>query len=100
MGHMVFFTLQFSKSFPGSGHAAPTPNVGNAVSQDLSVFDAYAPQSTPAQNQVTFKVIFTGPNSEYYIYSTILHILSLFSQLSTEVFNVSCTSHFSICHFV
>ncbi|XP_039980886.1 sorting nexin-9b isoform X2 [Xiphias gladius] len=39
-------------SFPGAGSTAPTPSVGNVASPDLSFFDAYAPASTPAQNQV------------------------------------------------
>uniref|UniRef100_A0A3Q3WZ37 Sorting nexin n=1 Tax=Mola mola TaxID=94237 RepID=A0A3Q3WZ37_MOLML len=40
-------------SFPGPSIAAPTPSFGNASSQDLSQFDAFAPQSTPAQSQTT-----------------------------------------------
>ncbi|XP_058469413.1 sorting nexin-9b isoform X2 [Solea solea] len=39
-------------SFPGAGTTAPTPSAGNVASQDLSIFDAYAPASAPAQNQV------------------------------------------------
>nr|XP_043905285.1 sorting nexin-9b isoform X1 [Solea senegalensis] len=39
-------------SFPGAGTTAPTPSAGNVASQDLSFFDAYAPASAPAQNQV------------------------------------------------
>ncbi|XP_030578018.1 sorting nexin-9b isoform X1 [Archocentrus centrarchus] len=40
---------QFS-AFPST--AAPTPSLGNVASPDLSFFDAYAPATTPAQNQV------------------------------------------------
>uniref|UniRef100_A0A3B4FR66 Sorting nexin n=1 Tax=Pundamilia nyererei TaxID=303518 RepID=A0A3B4FR66_9CICH len=40
---------QFSV-FPSA--AAPTPSLGNVAASDLSFFDAYAPASTPAQNQV------------------------------------------------
>uniref|UniRef100_A0A3Q1I9E3 Sorting nexin n=1 Tax=Anabas testudineus TaxID=64144 RepID=A0A3Q1I9E3_ANATE len=39
-------------SFPGVGTTAPTAAGGNVASSDLSVFDAYAPTSAPAQNQV------------------------------------------------
>lgn len=39
-------------SFPAAAVPAPTPSAGNVASQDLSIFDAYAPQSAPAQNQV------------------------------------------------
>nr|XP_046230080.1 sorting nexin-9b isoform X1 [Scatophagus argus] len=39
-------------SFPGTGVPAPTSSVGNEAYQDLSIFDAYAPQPTPAQNLV------------------------------------------------
>uniref|UniRef100_A0AAX7V2S2 Sorting nexin n=1 Tax=Astatotilapia calliptera TaxID=8154 RepID=A0AAX7V2S2_ASTCA len=31
----------------------PTPSLGNVAASDLSFFDAYAPASTPAQNQAT-----------------------------------------------
>lgn len=41
---------QFSV-FPSA--AAPTPSLGNVAASDLSFFDAYAPASTPAQNQAT-----------------------------------------------
>ncbi|XP_069371320.1 sorting nexin-9b isoform X1 [Paralichthys olivaceus] len=44
--------IEFGKPFPGAGTAAPTPSVGNVASPDLTFFDAYAPASTPAQNQV------------------------------------------------
>ncbi|XP_058469418.1 sorting nexin-9b isoform X6 [Solea solea] len=40
-------------SFPGAGTTAPTPSAGNVASQDLSIFDAYAPASAPAQNQAS-----------------------------------------------
>ncbi|XP_069014374.1 sorting nexin-9b isoform X2 [Embiotoca jacksoni] len=47
--------IELGKQLPsvqGAGTTAPTPNVGNVASADLSFFDAYAPASTPAQNQV------------------------------------------------
>eukprot|EP00064_Thunnus_orientalis_P007454 superscaffoldBa00000831_g7475 len=48
--------IEFGKptpSFPGAASTtAPTPSVGNVASADLSFFDAYAPASAPAQNQV------------------------------------------------
>uniref|UniRef100_A0A3Q1HY68 Sorting nexin n=1 Tax=Anabas testudineus TaxID=64144 RepID=A0A3Q1HY68_ANATE len=40
-------------SFPGVGTTAPTAAGGNVASSDLSVFDAYAPTSAPAQNQAS-----------------------------------------------
>lgn len=48
-----FLDLQLNKQFsvfPSA--AAPTPSLGNVAASDLSFFDAYAPASTPAQNQV------------------------------------------------
>uniref|UniRef100_A0A3P8RXS4 Sorting nexin n=1 Tax=Amphiprion percula TaxID=161767 RepID=A0A3P8RXS4_AMPPE len=48
--------IELSKQFPafqGAGTTAPTPSVGNVASTDLSFFDAYAPASTPAQNQAS-----------------------------------------------
>ncbi|KAF7230602.1 sorting nexin-9b isoform X3 [Nothobranchius furzeri] len=48
--------IELNKQFPafqGAGTAAPTPSVGNIASQDLSIFDAFAPASTPAQNQAS-----------------------------------------------
>ncbi|KAI3364306.1 hypothetical protein L3Q82_011108, partial [Scortum barcoo] len=39
-------------SFSSAGTTAPTPSVGNVALPDLSIFDAYAPPSAPAQNQV------------------------------------------------
>ncbi|XP_069552712.1 sorting nexin-9b isoform X2 [Brachyistius frenatus] len=47
--------IELGKQLPsvqGAGTTAPTPNVGNVASADLSFFDAYAPASTPAQSQV------------------------------------------------
>ncbi|XP_070781541.1 sorting nexin-9b isoform X2 [Enoplosus armatus] len=39
-------------SLPGAGTSALTPSVGNVAAPDLSLFDAYAPPSVPAPNQV------------------------------------------------
>ncbi|XP_072217916.1 sorting nexin-9b isoform X1 [Leuresthes tenuis] len=47
--------IELNKSAPafqGAGTAAPTPNVGNVASQDLSFFDAFAPTAAPVQSQV------------------------------------------------
>ncbi|XP_034435709.1 sorting nexin-9b isoform X1 [Hippoglossus hippoglossus] len=44
--------IEFGKPIAGAGTAAPTPSVGNVAAPDLTFFDAYAPASTPAQNQV------------------------------------------------
>ncbi|XP_069552713.1 sorting nexin-9b isoform X3 [Brachyistius frenatus] len=48
--------IELGKQLPsvqGAGTTAPTPNVGNVASADLSFFDAYAPASTPAQSQAS-----------------------------------------------
>lgn len=44
--------LQLGKPLTGAGFAAPTPSAANTASQDLSIFDAYAPPAAPATNQV------------------------------------------------
>ncbi|XP_054876020.1 sorting nexin-9b isoform X1 [Poeciliopsis prolifica] len=46
--------IEFKNEFPAFPAASPAPplNAGNVAYQDLSVFDAFAPVSTPAQNQV------------------------------------------------
>ncbi|XP_067339160.1 sorting nexin-9b isoform X1 [Channa argus] len=48
--------IEFTKaipSFPAAGTTAPTPSVGNVAHSEIqSLFDAYAPASVPAQNQV------------------------------------------------
>ncbi|KAM3602938.1 uncharacterized protein V6R79_013554 [Siganus canaliculatus] len=44
--------IEVNRQFPGGGFTAPAPSAGQAASQDLSIFDAYAPQSAPAPNQV------------------------------------------------
>ncbi|KAM6915396.1 sorting nexin-9b isoform 3-T3 [Xenentodon cancila] len=49
----IEFSKQFPVSFHGAGTTAPSSNVGNIGSSDLSFFDAYAPASTPAQNQAS-----------------------------------------------
>ncbi|XP_061602357.1 sorting nexin-9b isoform X2 [Cololabis saira] len=48
----IEFSKQFPVSFHGAGTTAPSSNAGNVGSADLSFFDAYAPASAPAQNQV------------------------------------------------
>lgn len=46
--------IELGKQFPAfPSAAAPTPSSGNVASPDLSFFDAYAPATTPAQNQAT-----------------------------------------------
>lgn len=53
LSFFFFLDLQLNKQFsvfPSA--AAPTPSLGNVAASDLSFFDAYAPASTPAQNQV------------------------------------------------
>ncbi|KAJ4929270.1 hypothetical protein JOQ06_004881 [Pogonophryne albipinna] len=49
-------------SFPAAGPPAPTPNVG-VVTQDLSIFDSYAPAAAPAQNQVDAGVLGPQPDT-------------------------------------
>ncbi|XP_041660993.1 sorting nexin-9b isoform X2 [Cheilinus undulatus] len=48
--------IEFSKpsfpSIPAAAPSAPAPSFGNVAAPDLSIFDAYAPPSAPAQNQV------------------------------------------------
>ncbi|XP_028252859.1 sorting nexin-9b isoform X2 [Parambassis ranga] len=47
--------IELGKQFPafqGAATTTPTPSVGNVASSDLAFFDAYAPASTPATNQV------------------------------------------------
>ncbi|XP_034555458.1 sorting nexin-9b isoform X3 [Notolabrus celidotus] len=49
--------IELNKQFPAftaaAAPSAPVPNLGNAAAQDLSIFDAYAPPSAPAQNQAS-----------------------------------------------
>uniref|UniRef100_A0A3Q3FA26 Sorting nexin n=1 Tax=Labrus bergylta TaxID=56723 RepID=A0A3Q3FA26_9LABR len=52
-------------SFPAAAAAptAPTPNLGNVGAPDLSIFDAYAPPSAPAQNQVDARGLSPQPET-------------------------------------
>lgn len=52
---LLSFYLYVGKQIPSlsaAGTTALTPSVGNVAAPDLSIFDAYAPPSVPAQNQV------------------------------------------------
>ncbi|XP_060908069.1 sorting nexin-9b isoform X2 [Labrus mixtus] len=56
-------------SFPAAAAAAaaaptaPTPSLGNVGAPDLSIFDAYAPPSAPAQNQVDARGLSPQPET-------------------------------------
>lgn len=64
--HVVLINVQVNKPFTGAGFTAPPPSAGNIASQDLSIFDEYAPPSAPAQNQVIPSDLY--PHSDLYLH--------------------------------
>ncbi|XP_029705012.1 sorting nexin-9b isoform X1 [Takifugu rubripes] len=55
--------VEVGKPFTAAGFTAPTPGAANIASQDLSIFDAYAPPSAPPQNQVDTEVFIPQPDT-------------------------------------
>ncbi|XP_056872206.1 sorting nexin-9b isoform X1 [Takifugu flavidus] len=55
--------VEVGKPFTAAGFTAPTPGAANIASQDLSIFDAYAPPSAVPQNQVDTEVFIPQPDT-------------------------------------